>query len=207
MKNTINTTEELKNKFNLEINKNEQKYLDYFFSKKSIQFKNNKIIYPKLENINQEINELTEKISKLKENEKYWNKKKKDSENYLSKIHLKMIFNKNYWKHKIKIITNPEYKQDVIDTNLKDDVLMDPEYKHMFNSFLVDPDYRKKLKETINNSIIYKNTKIGDYSAKKQKFKQEAAKKRIEQHRAQINKLEFKLKTNKQILKIIKKYM
>ena len=207
MKNTINTTKEFKKKFNLTVTTNEQKYIDYFFSKKSIQFENNKIIHPKIEDINKEIKELEEKIKELKDNEKYWNQKRKDSENYISKIHMKMIFNKNYWRHKLKKLTNQEYKQDVTDTNLTDDVLMDPEYKHMFNSFLVDPDYRKKLKETINNSIIYKNSKIGDYSIKKQKFKQDTAKKRIEQLKVQINKLNFKLKTNKQILRIIKKHM
>ena len=55
MKTTINTTEEFKKKFKLTITINDQKYLDYFFSKKSIQFENNKIIHPKIEDINKEI--------------------------------------------------------------------------------------------------------------------------------------------------------
>jgi hypothetical protein len=117
-----------------------------------------------------------------------------------------MFLKKNYWRHKIKEITNKEYKQDVLDSRLTDKVLLDPEYSNLFETFLVNPDYRKKLKETINTSIVYKNNSIGGYSEKKKEFKIKTSEMKIDQLRKQLKESQFKKEMYDKIIEILKKY-
>jgi hypothetical protein len=194
---TINNLNKLKEFLNLELKEEEQKYLNMFFKKRFIIFENNKIKYPLKENIKLKINDIKNEINKLTELKKYWTKKKKTAENYYQRIYFTKYFKKDYWRHKIKEITNKEYKEDLKNIDLSEEILMDPEYKHLLNAFLLDPDYRKKLTETVNKSIVYRNSKIGNISKKKQDFKIDVAIKKSDQ-------INIKIKDNKQELKIYK---
>ncbi len=206
MKKAINNIKQLEMYFRITLNEKEKLYLNYFFKKKVIQVNNNKIIYPKLDEIKKQTKQLTEQLKELKSKNNFWKKQKTNAEKYHKMIPINMYAKRNYWRHKIKTIINKEYKQDIEDAKLNERVLMDPEYKQLFETFLVDPDYRQKLKETVNNSIVYKNNNIGEYSKRKQKFKQHTAIKKIEQVSKLIIETDFKLKINLKVAEYLKRF-
>ncbi|MDD3178334.1 MAG: hypothetical protein PHR26_02335 [Candidatus ainarchaeum sp.] len=205
MKNTINKTKDLEEFLKKKINSENKKYIDLFFKKKTMQIKNNKIIYPEIKELKEETEYINKKIKELKKNIHYWQKEKNNAHKYHKIIPLYMLLNKKFWKHKIKSLVDKEYKKDLQESKLEDIVLMDPQYKNLFNTFLIDPDYRQKLKETINNSIVYKNSQIGDYSKKKQEFKEKNAEHKIAQLKIKLEEQIIKKKINSKIIEIIKK--
>jgi len=201
---TINNYEAFLQEFRLE-KTDDKLYLDLFFKKKFIIIENKKIIYPKISDILEKVNISEKTISRLNQEKKFWSKEKKDAENYYKNIKLTKYFKKTFWQHKLKQAINTEYKEDVINTKLTDDVLMDPAYQNLLNTFLVDYDYRKKLADTVNKSIIYKDNNIGDHTKRKQQFKSENAHTKIEKINEHINALNNEIQSNKTLIKYIKK--
>jgi hypothetical protein len=202
---TINNLEKLEKTLNINVNKDNKKYFEDFFKNRFLNIsEDNKIMYPNKIYFKNKNKELKKKLDELNKFKKFWLKKNKDAKNYYRNIENTKYFKKNYWKHKIKKLTNENYAQDIKNTKLTEKTLMDPEYKNLLNTFLLDPDYRKKLTDTVNNSIIYKKQKIGDISKKKQEFKIELSNNNIKKLNKEIEDIKFKIKTNKIILKTIK---
>lgn len=206
MKKTITNTTELSKALENPFSKKEEELIDLFFKKKVMHVVDKKIIYPKLEDIKKKIKEYDAEIETINSEHNFWRKNKNKVVREKNFHPIAIYFKKNFWRHKIKEITNKEYKQDVKDAKLNDRILLDPEYHNLFETFLVNPDYRKKLKETINNSIVYKYNQIGDYSAKKKDFKIKASTMKIEQIKTKILEIEHKKEVFVKIYEIIKKY-
>lgn len=200
---TINNYETFLQELKLE-KKDDKAYMDIFFKRKFIILENKHIIHPRIGDLTTKIEELRNKITKLKKLKKFWESQRDNAKNYYAKIKLTKYFKTKYWQHKLKQAINPEYKEDVISTKLTDDVLMDPEYKTLFETFLVDYDYRKKLSDTVNKSIIYRDNNIGDHNKKKQIFKTENAQNKIEKIIEQINQYNTEIIANKIVIKYIK---
>jgi len=200
---TINNYETFIEEFKLE-KTDDKPYLDAFFKKKFIIVDNKRIIHPKLIDLKRKIDEIEEQNQKLKKLLKFWKKERDVAKNYYLNIKLNKYLKRKFWQHKLKQIVNSEYKEDVLNTKLTEDVLMDPAYQTLLDTFLVDYDYRKKLCETINKSIIYKDNKIGDNNKKKQKYKIVGAQAKIDEITEQINKHNLDIKANKTIIKYIK---
>jgi len=200
---TINNYETFLQELKLE-KKDDKAYMDIFFKRKFIILENKHIIHPRIGDLTTKIEELRDKITKLKKLKKFWESQRNNAKNYYAKIKLTKYFKTKYWQHKLKQAINPEYKEDVISTKLTDEVLMDPEYKTLFETFLVDYDYRKKLSDTVNKSIIYRDNNIGDHNKKKQIFKTENAQNKIEKIIEQINQYNTEIIANKIVIKYIK---
>jgi hypothetical protein len=204
-KKTITNTKELIEALNINLSENEILQTDNFFKKKVMHFSENKIVYPKIEEIKRKIKEINLEIEKVLLKYNYWNKNKNKLVRNKTLSPFTIYFKKNFWRHKLKEITNKEYKQDVKDTKLNDQILLDPEYHNLFETFLVNPDYRKKLKETINTSIVYRYNQIGDYSKKKKEFKIKTSNMKIDQIKQNLDQLKKKKEIFLTIYKIIKK--
>lgn len=200
---TINNYETFLQELKLE-KKDDKAYMDIFFKRKFIILENKHIIHPRIGDLNTKIEELRDKITKLKKLKKFWESQRDNAKNYYARIKLTKYFKTKYWQHKLKQAINQEYKDDVISTKLTDEVLMDPEYKTLFETFLVDYDYRKKLSDTVNKSIIYRDNNIGDHNKKKQIFKTENAQNKIEKIIEQINQYNAEIIANKIVIKYIK---
>jgi hypothetical protein len=203
-KKTITNTQKLIESINIDLNKEEQSYLDIFFKKRFLIIENSKIKYPTTSQIIIKQKAIKIELKKAQEIKVYWQSSKSNAENYYKKIFLKKYFKKDYWKHKIKELTNKNYKDDFKNINISEETLMDPQYKHLLNAFLVDPDYRQKLTNTVNTSIIYKNKNIGDISKKKMDFKIDTANKKLNQINIKIQEIKKNLKINEILLNIIK---
>ncbi len=204
--NVSNNLEVIEKQLNIKIPETDREYLTYFLKKKAIHIVDKKIVYPKINDIKYSILKLETLIKELKGTIDFWKKERNMAEKYHKLLPINMVFKKNYWRHTTKKLLDKKYKQDMIDAKLNDRVLLDPEYKNLFETFLVDPDYRKKLKETVNTSIIYKNNKIGDYSIRKQEFKKSSAEIKIKQIEDQIKDANYKLKVFEKIKEYLKKY-
>lgn len=200
---TINNYETFIQEFRLE-KSDDKPYLELFFKKKFVIVQDKKIIHPKIYNLDKKIKELEEHITNLKKNKGFWLTEKKHAENYYKNIKNTMFFKKKYWQHKLKQMVNAEYKEDIKNTKLTDEILMDPNNETLLNTFLVDYDYRKKLVDTVNKSIIYKDNNIGDHTKKKQILKSETANTKIEKLNEQIAGLETEIKSNKTLIRYIK---
>lgn len=200
---TINNYEGFLKEFGLEKN-GDKSYLELFFKKKFIVTENKKIIYPKVYDIEEKIKLLEKQIANLKEQIRFWEKEKTTAEKYYKNVNATKYFKKKFWKHKLKQIVNPEYKEDVLNAKLTDEVLMDPAYETLLDTFLVDYDYRKKLSDTVNKSIIYKENRIGDYNKKRQILKTENAKKKIEQLNEKLNQTNLEILAYQTVIKYIK---
>lgn len=189
----------------LKLEKTDDKaYLDVYFKKKFIIFENNKIIHPNVRDLEHKITELLEAKEKQKGLKKYWQKEKDKAQNYYRDIKLKKFFKGKYWKHKLKQAVNPEYREDVVNCKLTDEVLMDPEYESLADTFLVDYDYRKKLADTVNKSLIYKDAVIGDHNKKRQQFKKENANIKIDQTTEKLNQTNLEILSYQTVVKYIK---
>ncbi len=205
MKKTITNTNDFVTQLNIELTEDEKNCFDIFFKKKIMHIDNNKIIYPKLTEIKKKITEFDAEINSVEKKIIFWTKNKKKLEKYKKSLPLNTYFQKNYWRHKIKEITNKEYKQDVIDTKLNDKILLDPEYKNLFETFLLNPDYRKKLKETVTTSIVYKQNGIGAFSEKKKEFKIKNSELKIKQLKQKLIENKNKKQIFTKIFTVIKK--
>ncbi len=200
---TINDISKLEEKINKKIPKEEKKYWETFFRTKFVRIENRKITYPKKKDINEIIKETQKMIDDKKKEHKFWEKEKTSAENYYKINSFKKNFKKIYWKHKLRMATDAEYKKDVEKARLSEETLTDPKYEALLDTFLIDSEYRKKLGETVSTSVVYKNFNVGDANKKKQDFKKETAIKKIEQLNKIIINLKHKINTNKTILKYV----
>jgi hypothetical protein len=183
---------------------NDKAYMDAFFKRKFIILEDKKIIHPKIRDLEEKIKELEIAKDKLKGLKKYWEKEKDKAQNYYRDIKFKKYLKGKFWKHKIKQATNPEYREDVINCKLTDEVLMDPEYGTLADTFLVDYDYRKKLADTVNRSIIYKDNVIGDHNKKRQQFKKENAQIKVDQVTEKLHLTNLEILAFETVIKYIK---
>ncbi|HNW05384.1 MAG TPA: hypothetical protein PK655_01490 [archaeon] len=200
---TINNYETFIQELKLEKNK-DKPYLDAYFKKKFIILENKRIIHPNIRDIDKKITELQDTKEKLKKLKRYWEKEKDKAQNYYRDIKLKKYFKGKFWKHKLKQALNPEYREDVINCKLTDEVIMDPEYGTLADTFLVDYDYRKKLADTVTKSLIYKDSVIGDYNKKRQQFKKENASTKIDQITEKISQTNLEILAYQTVIKYIK---
>ncbi|HRS42255.1 MAG TPA: hypothetical protein P5530_00015 [Candidatus Diapherotrites archaeon] len=200
---TINNYETFIQELKLEKNK-DKPYLDAYFKKKFIILENKRIIHPNIRDLEKKITELQDTKEKLKKLKRYWEKEKDKAQNYYRDIKLKKYFKGKFWKHKLKQALNPEYREDVINCKLTDEVIMDPEYGTLADTFLVDYDYRKKLADTVTKSLIYKDSVIGDYNKKRQQFKKENASTKIDQITEKISQTNLEILAYQTVIKYIK---
>jgi hypothetical protein len=156
-------------------------------------FKNNGVIkayesnksWPKLAYPNQKI--IQKKLSEIKiKKDIYskkladWNKKYSQAFNYHSIHQLKKIKEPLFWKHRLKLLTDKDYKQDFESVNLPVHLVGDEKWKPMIKMFITDLDYRKQLSLTIKESIVYKNDKkVAKYADEIKDFRLQASDKQI----------------------------
>lgn len=194
-KKRITNTNDLIEFLNINLNEEEKELVNKFFKKKILHIRKNKIIYPKIQDIKKKKIEIEKKIKDLEKSIKFWDKNINKIERHNVLFPITMYLKKNFWRHKIKELTNKEYKKDVIETKLTDKILLDPEQNKLFETFLVNPDYRKKLKETVNTSIVYRHNNIGQHSDKKRKFRHKTYQLKIDNLNKQLIELKEQRKT------------
>ncbi len=161
-----------------------------------------KFIYPSKDIIKKEVNTIKAEYTKIKDKLDYWIGMQNDSKNFLENGKRKKYLNKTFWKHKIKESFDKKYKEDFEKINLPIDYINDKGIEKIISTFMDNKDYRNNLLETINNSIIYKNSSLGDKIIKKNNLQKEISEKKIITLQSRKNKLEERIT----FYKIITKY-
>lgn len=205
-KKRITNYQDLEKIFVIAFSDKEKKMLTDFLKKKTIYITGKKIVYPTPESIKLVLKNLLQEISKIDKSMDFWKSTKNKITRDKKLFPITLYFKKNFWRHKIKEITNKEYRQDVIDTGLNQKILLDPEHQNLFETFLINPDYRKKLKETVNTSIVYKYNSIGMYSKKKKEFKIKTSEMKIKQLIKLKQKFVYKKEIYELLAEIVKKH-
>ncbi len=198
---TINNVTKLQEALKINIREEDKKYFEDFFKNRFVRVDNKKITYPEKKDLLNKNKELYKRLTDERKTLGFWIKEKREADNYYKINSLKKHFKKIYWAHKIKMMTDPEYKEDVAQTRLSEATLTDPNYEQLLETFLTDSDYRKKLKDTVNTSVVYKNFNVGDANKKKIDFKKDTAVKKIAVVNNNIKEIKHKIKINNTIIK------
>jgi len=159
------------------------------------------LVYPSKDIINKELNEIYAERSKVIERLEQWRKIKKDSEEFIEKNKIKKFLKTTYWKHKLKETTDKNYKTDFAKIRIPIEYIGDESMKKVIDTFISDSDYRKKLIETMDNSIVYKNKGIGEKVLKKLDLQKEISKNKLDILNTRKNKLDNRIRFYKIILK------
>lgn len=152
-----------------------------------------KLIYPNTGVLNSKIKESKEKRKIFESKLKEWKKKHQSASNYHKLNQLKKFAEPLYWKHLVKTISDKDYRKDASTVKLPVHLVSDKKWQPMVKMFINDPDYRKQLAETVDNSIVYKkNKKVAKFADDLQKF-------RISSAGKQITELEKKIEDAKSL--------
>lgn len=162
------------------------------------------ITYPSKDIIAKELEELMPDRSKTIEKIEQWNKVKKDSEEFIQNNKKRKYFNKLFWKHKLKETFDKDYKTDFKKIKIPIEYIGEESMNKVINAFVNDKEYRQKLIETIESSIVYQNKGIGERVGKKLSLQKEISKNKLDVLQTRKNKLDDRIRFYKLIIKWIK---
>lgn len=202
----FNTLSELENfpeikKLSKEEKESITKYLNeggIIKAKKDILFK---IIYPSKDIIKKELQLIMDDYNNTNEKIISWEKIEKDANSFIENNKIKKFFNKTFWLHKFEGIKNKQYKEDFQKINIPIEYIGDASINKVVETFIKDGGYRKKLIETIETSIVYKNKGIGEKIIKKIALQKEISKNKLEILKKRREVLETKIRFYKTISK------
>jgi hypothetical protein len=156
------------------------------------------LTYPNTFVIDRKLKELKQKKDLYQRNLTDWTKKYKAAENYHKSNQVKKLKEPLYWKHKAKMLVDPDYRKDVATVSLPVHLVSDNKWKPMVKMFVTDLDYRKQLSETVRESIVYKkDRKVAKYADELKDFRMNTSGKQmkdLDKKISKINEVEFALK-------------
>ena len=121
-----------------------------------------RITYPSKQKVKEELVNLSarraETMIKLKE----WGKIKYDADNYLKKTKRKRFFDSLYWKHKMKSLTDKDYREEIKKLKIPMDLMADPKLKKILHAFMTNQTYRETVIDTVENSVVYRDKGFGE---------------------------------------------
>jgi len=113
--------------------------------------------------------------SKLKD----WKKIETDALNYIKKTKRKRFVDSVYWKHKMKILTDGDYRQEIKKLKIPLDLIADPKLKKIMVAFMDNQTFRDNIIDTLENSIVYKDRGFGEQIVQAIEIKKGIAEKKI----------------------------
>lgn len=113
------------------------------------------LIYPDFTRLNTQIKDAEAKKSIFAREYKSWSAKYDKVKNEQKMLNIKKLSKKEYWKHLLKYKTDSDYRQMFDRTGLRTELVAHVKWDKMFNKFVNDEDYRQRLVETVENSVVY----------------------------------------------------
>ncbi|MDO8428024.1 MAG: hypothetical protein Q7S92_02310 [Candidatus Diapherotrites archaeon] len=111
-----------------------------------------------------------------------WQKKLTEAKFFNTMNELKKFTSPVFWKHIQKYFMDPEYKKHADSIQLPVALVNDPRYKPMIQMFVRDPDYRKQLVDTVQESVVYANNrKVAQFAEFVQDFRKQECLRRIKE--------------------------
>ncbi len=164
-----------------------------------------KISYPSPFRLMHQINELKKNLEMFSKKKSEWENKFNLAKIYNVKTHAFKFFDKLYWQHLTKSLTDEDYRKDVESVKLPVQMIAEPKYRPMISMFVNDLDYRKQLTETVLTSIVYrKDKRVAKYAQELRNFRLETSNKNIQTLQSKVNELQEQLKNLEIILKWVR---
>ena len=162
-----------------------------------------KLLYPSSRRIEQQLKEVQGLKAIFSKKHRDWKTNEASAKMYFLKHEVLKLSEPIYWKHLGKILFDRDYKEDAKAVKLPANLVSDKRWKPMIKTFVNDTEYRKKLVETVQHSMVYeKNKEVAAYAKELQEFRHGISTKKIDQIQEKINSLENEIKT----LQIISKW-
>ncbi len=161
------------------------------------------ILYPNKDIVKKELDELLPERSKTMQKIELWNGIKKESEEFIKKNKKTKYLKTTFWKHKIKETFDKDYKEDFKKIKIPIEYIGEESMNNLIKEFINNKEYRQKLIETIESSIVYRNKGIGEKVVKKLALQKEISKNKLDVLLARKNKLDDRIKMYKLLSKWI----
>ncbi len=186
MADLYNTITELEKGFEemRRLSQKEKEAIDYYLKHGGLIKIANKsvleITYPSKDIIKKELSKLIPELNSTEDKIKLWEKIHNDAENFAKVNKVKKFFVSTYWKHKLKEVTDKDYKEDYAKIKLPIDFVVDKDLNNVINTFIESKDYRSRLIDAVDNSIVYKNRSLGEKVVKKAELQKEISKTKLD---------------------------
>ncbi len=105
-----------------------------------------RLVYPTLEKIEAEMKEVEREIDRIDRQLKDAKKKKSDLQNTPDKV-LKVLFDPLYWKHRIKLLKDKDYREVYELVRPPVHLIHRPDWRKKIEIFVKSDEYRERLKE------------------------------------------------------------
>lgn len=138
------------------------------------------ITYPSKDIIKKELSRLIPELNSTEDKINQWEKLHNDAENFAKRNKIKKLLVPTFWKHKLKEITDKNYKEDYAKIKLPIDFVVDKDLNKVINTFIESKDYRSRLIDAVDNSIVYKNRSLGEKVVKKAELQKEISKTKLD---------------------------
>ncbi len=155
------------------------------------------ITYPSKDILKKELSRLIPELNSTEDKIKQWEKIHNDAENFTKVNKVKKFFVSTFWKHKLKEITDKEYKENFAKIRLPIDFVVDKDLNKVINTFIESKDYRSRLIDAVDNSIVYKNRSLGEKVVKKATLQKEISKTKLDVLYSRKDKLGLEITLNK----------
>ncbi|MBN2067492.1 MAG: hypothetical protein JW744_03420 [Candidatus Diapherotrites archaeon] len=146
-----------------------------------------RLLYPTRAHLKKKVEELDFLKAQYATRLSDWKKKFNEAKSYHTVQNIKKLKEPLFWQHMAKCAVDKDYRADSDKVKLPVSLVADRRWKPMIKVFLNDLDYRKQLVQTVEESIVYKESKkVAQYADLLQNF-------RMEQSNRKIDELERKI--------------
>ncbi len=160
------------------------------------------LLYPNPLNLKTKIDKLSTNRGIFLKKQFAWKQKLRDASIYELANNVKKFKEKAYWKHVSKYMSDQDYRADADSVKLPIHLVADKRWKPMIEMFVEDYDYRKKLTETVEKSIVYKDDKrVARFADVIQSFRVDESTKKINELQAKIDAIDKDIESMKEMMK------
>ncbi len=121
-----------------------------------------RVTYPSKQKIKDELGELLKQKEDLMEKLKVWQKINFDAVNYIKTTKRKRFFDSVYWKHKMRSMTDKDYREEIKKLRIPLELISDPKLKKIILAFMGNQTFRDNIIETLEHSVVYKDKGFGE---------------------------------------------
>ncbi len=159
-----------------------------------------KLVYPSVSRLESQITTAATTKQNFEKEKARWEKKLLEENLYHFRHNVYKFSQPVYWKHVAKLLTNRDYKHDAGQVSLPAHLVSDKRWKPMVETFVNNIEYRKQLVETVQQGLVYKNSKkVGKYANDLREFRMEIATKKITALKEKIKQLDEQIKAFQEI--------
>jgi len=157
-----------------------------------------KLVYPDKLKLTNLLETSIRKRSIMREDLKKWKTRFNKAKNEKLVLNLKKLTMGDYWKHKAKYTTNRAYKDAWDKVEMDTEIVAHEKYGAMFSMFVNNDEYRNKLIDTVENSVVYsKDKKLAKNVESLREFKMKMSHNKIKSYQKRIDELSDYIKAMK----------